>query len=126
MKLEKNNYKNAQKIEKIYKQTAFEDIYEVVRHIPRGRVTSYSAIAQYIGKSKAARMVGWAMNLSHTVIPPVPAHRVVNYKGILTGSAHFYPPSRMKTLLESEGITIKNNTVQDFQEVFWDPSISLL
>lgn len=99
----------------------FENVYAVVRLIPKGRVTSYGAIAASIGAKKASRMVGYAMNNSHVVHPPVPAHRVVNRQGFLTGRHHFSPPELMEQLLQEEGIEIRNNQVQDFQQHFWDP-----
>lgn len=99
----------------------FEQVYEVVRLIPRGRVTSYGAIAAAIGAKKAARMVGYAMNNSHIVDPPVPAHRVVNRQGLLTGRHHFSPPELMEQLLHEEGIIVQNNQIQDFNSHFWDP-----
>lgn len=92
--------------------------------IPKGRVTSYGAIAEFIGMKGGARMVGWAMNASHS-LSDVPAHRVVNRNGLLTGK-HFFGGDRMKELLESEGITIKNDQVQSFTSVFWDPSLELI
>ncbi len=103
----------------------FTDVWEVVRQIPVGRVSTYGAIANYLGTKLSARMVGWAMNATHTISPPVPAQRVVNRLGILSGKAHFNPPSLMQELLEKEGIVIENNTVQDFDKKFWDPSIEL-
>ncbi|HEY0751513.1 MAG TPA: MGMT family protein [Chitinophagaceae bacterium] len=99
----------------------FELVYDVVRQIPRGRVTSYGAIAAALGAKKSARMVGWAMNNAHVVKPKVPAHRVVNSKGLLTGKIHFGEPDRMQQLLEKEGIQVKDDQVVDFQKVFWDP-----
>lgn len=99
----------------------FDLVYEVVRQIPKGRVTSYGAIAAALGTRMSARMVGWAMNGSHLVRPKVPAHRVVNRKGLLTGKVHFDPPEKMQELLEKEGIEIKNDQVQDFNQKFWDP-----
>lgn len=98
----------------------FEDVYEVVKLIPSGRVTSYGAIAKYLGKASSARMVGWAMNAAHT-LPEVPAHRVVNSSGLLTGRHHFETPETMQQRLESEGVLVKENQVQGFSEVFWDP-----
>ena len=98
----------------------FEKVYAVVRQIPVGRVTSYGAIARAIGAPQSARMVGWAMNASHTHAD-VPAHRVVNRIGLLTGKHHFNGTSLMQQLLENEGIVVKNNQVQDFSDVFWDP-----
>ena len=102
----------------------FKDIYEVVRLIPKGRVTSYGAIAEYLGMKSGARMVGWAMNGSHG--RNVPAHRVVNRNGLLTGKHHFEDPHRMKKLLEAEGIEVVNDKIRNFNKVFWDPSVELL
>jgi methylated-DNA-protein-cysteine methyltransferase-like protein len=103
----------------------FEDVYDVVRQIPKGHVTSYGAIAFYLGTKLSARMVGWAMNASFQVEPKVPAHRVVNRNGMLTGKAHFATPDLMQQLLEKEGILIQEDTVQDFDKKFWDPGIEL-
>ncbi len=104
----------------------FEDVYAVVRQIPKGRVTSFGAIAAYLGTKLSARMVGWAMNGAHAVIPVVPAQRVVNRNGMLTGKAHFSTPTRMQELLEKEKIEVENDTVKDFDKKFWDPSVELL
>lgn len=101
--------------------TFFDDVFEVARLIPKGRVTSYGAIARYLGTGKSARMVGWAMNACEGVTPTVPAHRVVNSQGLLTGKVHFKPPEQMQKLLEKEGIKVKNDQVQQFDQVFWDP-----
>lgn len=101
----------------------FERVHEVARLVPYGRVTSYGAIARYLGAAKSARMVGYAMNASHT--KDVPAHRVVNRKGLLTGKHHFEGTNLMQQLLESEGIVIIDNQIQNFNEVFWDPSEAL-
>ena len=101
----------------------FEDVYDVVRLIPEGRVTSYGAIAQYLGTRGSARMVGWAMNQAHGT--DVPAHRVVNRIGLLTGKHHFGSPERMQRLLEAEGIVVKDDRVRDFAKLFWDPSVEL-
>lgn len=98
----------------------FERVYEVVMQIPYGRVTSYGAIAKYLGAARSARMVGWAMNASHGR-PEVPAHRVVNRKGLLTGKHHFEGTHLMQQLLESEGITVIENQIQHFDSLFWDP-----
>lgn len=98
----------------------FEKVYNVVRDIPYGKVTTYGAIAKKIGMPKSARMVGWAMNASHE-LEDVPAHRVVNRKGLLTGKAHFSSPNLMQQLLESEGIKIKDNQIQNFEEFLWIP-----
>jgi len=99
----------------------FEDVYDVVRQIPKGRVTSYGAIASYLGTKMSARMVGWAMNASFQITPKVPAHRVVNRNGMLSGKAHFGTPTLMQGLLEKEKIKIKNDTILDFEKKFWDP-----
>ena len=106
-------------------QSFFEDVWEVVRQIPPGRVTTYGAIAKYLGTGLSARMVGWAMNAVHYVEPPVPAQRVVNRNGMLSGKAHFNPPSSMQEALEKEGLIIKEDTIQNFEKHFWDPSQEL-
>ncbi|MFK5957621.1 MAG: MGMT family protein [Lutibacter sp.] len=98
----------------------FDKVYEVAKLIPFGRVTSYGAIAKYLGAAKSARMVGWAMNASHNK-NEIPAHRVVNRNGLLTGKIHFDGTNLMQQLLESEGIIINNNQVQNFKQLFWDP-----
>jgi methylated-DNA-protein-cysteine methyltransferase related protein len=103
----------------------FEQVYAVARLIPRGRVTSYGAIAKYLGTARSSRMVGWAMNGAHHVKPRVPAHRVVNRAGLLTGKHHFGDPKTMQTLLEKEGIKVKNDQVLEFRKLFWDPAIEL-
>ncbi len=103
----------------------FSKVYQVVRLIPEGRVTNYGAIARYLGMAKSSRMVGWAMNGSHNQDEYVPAHRVVNRVGALTGKGHFESPERMKELLEQEGHEIVNDVVADFEESFWDPNIEL-
>jgi methylated-DNA-protein-cysteine methyltransferase related protein len=99
----------------------FEDVYDVARQIPRGRVTSYGAIAAYLGTKLSARMVGWAMNGAGTIKPKVPAHRVVNRLGLLSGAPHFETPTRMQELLEKEGVKVKNSQVVNFEKHFWDP-----
>lgn len=99
----------------------FQDVFDVVRQIPRGRVTSYGAIAIYLGTKLSARMVGWAMNAAHIAKPAVPAHRVVNRNGLLSGKAHFSPPSRMEELLKKEKVLVKDDKVVDFKKLFWDP-----
>jgi methylated-DNA-protein-cysteine methyltransferase related protein len=106
-------------------ESFFADVYDVVRQIPRGRVTSYGAIAAYLGTKSSARMVGWAMNGCHRVQPKVPAHRVVNRNGMLSGKPHFHPPSKMEELLKKEGIKVKKDTIVDFQQKFWDPAVEL-
>ncbi|MGB1307902.1 MAG: MGMT family protein [Oceanihabitans sp.] len=101
----------------------FEKVHQVSRLIPYGRVTSYGAIAKYLGAAKSARMVGYAMNNASS--KDVPAHRVVNRKGLLTGKFHFDGTNLMQQLLESEGITVINNQIQDFETFFWDPTKAL-
>lgn len=103
----------------------FEDVYDVVRQIPKGRVTSYGAVASYLGTKLSARMVGWAMNASFNINPEVPAHRVVNRNGILSGKAHFATPALMQELLEKEKIKIENDIIVDFENKFWDPAKEL-
>ncbi|MEX0813099.1 MAG: MGMT family protein [Chitinophagales bacterium] len=105
--------------------TFFEKVYDLVRLVPKGRVTSYGAIAKAIGSAKSSRMVGWAMNNSHREIPPVPAHRVVNRNGLLTGKMHFRHPDQMQKLLEKEGVKVADDKVVDFKNKFWDPLIEL-
>lgn len=107
------------------KESFFELVFEVARQIPRGRVTSYGAIAASLGARSSSRMVGWAMNGAGRVRPVVPAHRVVNRNGMLSGKHHFATPTRMKELLEKEGIQVKNDTVVKFKELFWDPAEDL-
>jgi methylated-DNA-protein-cysteine methyltransferase-like protein len=107
------------------KRNFFEDVYEVVRLIPKGRVTSYGAIARYLGTGMSARMVGWAMNAVHS-IKSVPAHRVVNSQGLLTGMHHFKPPSSMQKSLEREGVKVVKNKVVDFEKRLWDPGRELV
>jgi methylated-DNA-protein-cysteine methyltransferase-like protein len=99
----------------------FALVYEVARQIPKGRVTSYGAIAACLGTRLSARMVGWAMNGAGNVRPKVPAHRVVNRIGVLSGKHHFSPPGSMEKLLRKEGIKVKNDQVIDFDKLFWDP-----
>lgn len=101
----------------------FEDVYEVVKLIPKGSVTSYGAIAHYLGTRMSARMVGWAM---HGAPKGVPAHRVVNSKGLLTGKIHFKTPTTMQRLLEKEGVEVINDKITHFSDLFWDPSKELL
>jgi methylated-DNA-protein-cysteine methyltransferase-like protein len=97
-------------------------VYDVVRLIPNGMVTSYGAIGKYLGAAKSARMVGWTMNKAHNQSPPIPAHRVVNRIGLLTGKGHFADPNKMQNLLEAEGIVVKNDQIVNFKKHFWDPS----
>jgi len=102
----------------------FNQVYEVAKLIPYGRVTSYGAIANYLGASRSARMVGYAMNASHNM-EHIPAHRVVNRKGLLTGKHHFDGTNLMQQLLESEGIKVIENQIQNFEAIFWNPSKEL-
>lgn len=102
----------------------FIDVHDVVRLIPKGRVTSYGAIAKYLGAPRSSRMIGWAMNAAANM-DDVPAHRVVNRTGLLTGKAHFVPPSKMQELLEQEGVVVKEDQVVNFEVSFWDPSQEL-
>ncbi len=99
----------------------FEMVYDVVREIPSGRVTSYGAIARFLGTAGSARMVGWAMNKAHSQPEYVPAHRVVNSKGLLTGKHHFGTPDVMQELLENEGVCVEDDQVVNFENLFWDP-----
>lgn len=103
----------------------FEDVFEVARQIPKGRVTSYGAIAAYLGTRLSARMVGWAMNAAGSAKPKVPAQRVVNRNGMLSGKQHFSTATAMEELLKKDGVKVKNDTVVDFEKRFWDPSVEL-
>ena len=102
-------------------ESFFELVYEVARQIPKGKVTSYGAIAACLGTKSSARMVGWAMNGAGKVHPKVPAHRVVNRIGMLSGKHHFSPPGSMEKSLKKEGIKVKNDKIVDFEKHFWDP-----
>lgn len=102
----------------------FSMVYQVVEKIPHGKVTSYGAIAKYLGSARSSRMVGWAMNAAHSLPYKIPAHRVVNRNGLLTGKMHFPQPG-MQALLEAEGIIIENDQIQNFRELFWDPNTEL-
>ena len=104
----------------MHKNDFFDKVIDVVKKIPHGRVTTYGSIANYLGSIRSARMVGWAMNAAHTK-PDVPAHRVVNRNGFLTGKHHFGGPRVMQQLLENEGHQIENDQIIDFKQVFWDP-----
>lgn len=104
----------------------FEQVYQVVRLIPKGKVTSYGAIASYLGSKSSSRVVGYAMNVSHYQKEYVPAHRVLNRKGQLTGKHHFETPYLMKELLEKEKIKVLNDTIVDFKKHYWDPNIELI
>jgi methylated-DNA-protein-cysteine methyltransferase-like protein len=103
----------------------FEDVWSVARQIPKGRVTSYGAIANYLGTKSSARMVGWAMNAVNGIKPKVPAHRVVNRNGMLSGKMHFNPPELMQQLLEKEKIKVVDDKIIDFNKHFWDPATEL-
>lgn len=103
----------------------YRDVWDVVRLIPEGRVTSYGAIARYLGSARSSRMVGWAMNASHAAPDPVPTHRVVNRIGMLSGKAHFPDPDRMAELLEAEGTRVVDDRVVEFKTRFWDPMVEL-
>ena len=105
--------------------TFFQKVFEVVKLIPAGKVTSYGAIARYLGSGGSSRMVGWAMNSSHHNLQNIPAHRVVNRNGLLTGKHHFGGPDIMKQLLESEGVVLNGDQILNFDSVFWDPSKEL-
>lgn len=107
------------------KRDFFQDVYEVVRLIPKGRVTSYGAIAKYLGTAKSSRVVGYAMNASHQQQKPVPAHRVVNRNGMLSGKNHFPSPTAMEEALKKEGVVVKKDVVVDFKKLFWDPMLEL-
>ena len=103
----------------------FEKVYAVTKQIPAGRVTSYGAIARYLGSPQSSRMVGWALNSTKGLPQWVPAHRVVNRNGLLSGKMHFPGSNTMQELLESEGIAVENNQVKDFDNHFWDPAVEL-
>lgn len=106
-------------------QSFYDQVFELVRLIPKGRVTSYGAIAKSLGSGGSARMVGYAMSNAGLSHPPVPAHRVVNSAGLLTGKFHFSPPELMEELLQAEGIIVVDNKIKDFKVVFWDPMVEL-
>jgi methylated-DNA-protein-cysteine methyltransferase-like protein len=106
-------------------QSFYDQVFELVRLIPKGRVTSYGAIAKSLGAGGSARMVGYAMSNAGLAHPPVPAHRVVNSSGLLTGRFHFDPPELMQELLEQEGIVVKDDKIQNFKKLLWDPLVEL-
>lgn len=106
-------------------QSFYDQVFELVRLIPKGRVSSYGAIAKSLGAGGSARMVGYAMSNAGAAHPPVPAHRVVNSSGLLTGKFHFKTPELMQELLEAEGITVKNDKVQNFKALLWNPLLEL-
>lgn len=103
----------------------FQNVFDVARLIPKGRVTNYGAIANYLGAKRSSRMVGWAMNAAHSQKKKVPAHRVVNRNGMLTGKHHFATPYQMQELLEKEGVKVENDKVVNFKKLFWDPMLEL-
>ena len=126
MKEKKENKKSRETIKSIVPSGAadnnfFQQVFEIARQIPKGRVTSYGAIAKCIGTGKSARLVGWAMSGSSNIKPKVPAHRVVNSQGMLTGKFHFDTITTMEEMLAKEGVKVKNDKVIDFKKVFWDP-----
>ncbi|MFM9945213.1 MAG: MGMT family protein [Bacteroidia bacterium] len=104
----------------------FDLVFEVVKLIPTGKVTNYGAIARYLGSAKSSRMVGWAMNAAHSLTDKIPAHRVVNRNGLLTGKAHFGHPDMMQKLLEAEGLVIEKDQIKNFNLFFWDPNTELI
>ena len=103
----------------------YNNIFDIVRLIPKGRATSYGAIAKYLGAARSSRVVGWAMNQSHSLEDKIPAHRVVNRLGMLSGKMHFETPDAMQERLESEGVKVKKDQIQDWKNVFWNPEIEL-
>jgi methylated-DNA-protein-cysteine methyltransferase-like protein len=106
-------------------ESFFEKVYAVTRLIPCGRVTNYGAIARYLGSAQSVRMVGWALNSCHHISDVIPAHRVVNRNGLLTGKIHFGGPTIMQQLLENEGVRVEDDKVADFDKLFWDPNKEL-
>lgn len=126
MKQNKKEFAKVEQPRDVHRQgTFYEDVFEVVKLVPEGRVTSYGAIAKYLGTKMSSRMVGWALKGSHFSTEKIPAHRVVNRNGLLTGKAHFGTPVRMQELLEKEKVKVKDDCVVDFKKLFWDPSIEL-
>ncbi len=109
----------------MHEMSFYDQVYQVVRLIPEGRVSSYGAIAAYLGTKGSARMVGYAMSAAGSAVPAVPAHRVLNRQGLLTGKFHFGLPDMMQKLLEDEGVKVVDDSVQEFKTLFWDPAIEL-
>lgn len=107
------------------KESIYDAIYDIVRAVPKGRVTSYGAVAAAVGAASGARVVGYAMNNCLHIKPKVPAHRVVNRNGLLTGKHHFSPPEKMQQLLEKEGVKVVDDKVVDFEKIYWDPMVEL-
>jgi methylated-DNA-protein-cysteine methyltransferase-like protein len=124
--MKRNRLKKQDLADRKDRYSFFEDVWDVVRQIPHGRVTTYGAIARYLGAKSSARMVGWAMNASFIVQPKVPAQRVINRNGMLSGKAHFSTPTLMQELLEKEGIRVENDKVLEFSTLFWDPAAELV
>ena len=118
------NFKDTTKVFSLNKSDFFQNVFEVTKLVPYGRVTSYGAIAEYLGSKQSSRMVGWAMNASHN-IKNIPSHRVVNRIGLLSGKNYFFGNNLIEQLLESEGIEIKKDKIVNFKNVFWDPSFEL-
>ncbi|MEO7210844.1 MAG: MGMT family protein [Chitinophagaceae bacterium] len=125
MKLQKTEKAKIPAKEKAAQYNFYNDVWSVTQKIPRGRVTSYGAIANYLGAKSSARLVGWALNVSHSLAGKVPAHRVVNRNGMLSGKMHFATPTLMEELLLKEKTIIKDNKVVDFEKKFWDPGKEL-
>lgn len=123
--MKKNASASTPSVAKDNRSSFFEDVWAVTRLIPKGRVTNYGAIARYLGTGLSARMVGWAMNGCDKVKPKVPAHRVVNRNGMLSGKMHFSPPEAMQQRLEKEGIRVEDDKILDFKRKFWDPATEL-
>jgi len=121
--MKKSPIKNKEVVQKEY--SFFDDVFAVVMQIPKGRVSSYGAIANYLGTKLSARMVGWAMNAAHSSVLNIPAQRVVNRNGMLTGKHHFATPTLMEELLKKDGVEVKEDTVVDFKNKFWDPAIEM-
>ena len=126
MKENSENKRNSEKIKPVVPSGAaddnfFQQVFDIARQIPKGRVTSYGAIAKCIGTGRSARLVGWAMNGSRRIKPKIPAHRVVNRQGMLTGKFHFETLTKMEELLAKEGVKVKNDKVVDFKRLFWNP-----
>lgn len=126
MKQPKQGKVAEEKPRSLHRQNKFyENVYEVTKLIPKGRVTSFGAIANYLGTKLSSRMVGWALNGSHIATENIPAHRVVNRNGMLSGKVHFGTPTKMQELLESEGVKVKDDHVVDFEKLYWDPAKEL-
>lgn len=121
----KNNPEKETPKSTVKEYSFFADVYDVVRQIPKGRVTSYGAIAAYLGTKLSARMVGWAMNAANVAKPKIPVHRVVNRNGMLSGRFHFATPTLMQELLKKEKVVVVDDKIVDFKNHFWDPSAAL-